>query len=181
MDSTSGGSRTDDESEADGARSTESTDEPAESNGEAKSTDYGLKYETNVRDHPERYRVGRGEEGVFKVQPYKDELLPLWSDADRASADESSEAIYSRVLDYRDDFVGMDMSRKYLQMGSTRAMRYARYSGGKKYDHGKECNAQYWADDDKREAALIYEVWWNTVEADETYTEQKRAHREKHG
>ena len=32
----------------------------------------------DVRAHPELYRVGRGEQGVLRVQPYKDELLPLW-------------------------------------------------------------------------------------------------------
>lgn len=32
------------------------------------------------------------------------------------------------------DFVGADMALKYLQMGFTRARRYANYKGGKKYD-----------------------------------------------
>lgn len=32
----------------------------------------------DLREHPELYRVGRGEQGVFRVQPYKDELLPHW-------------------------------------------------------------------------------------------------------
>nr|WP_117594258.1 DUF4385 domain-containing protein [Haloprofundus halophilus] len=208
MDSTSDGSRTGDESAASGTERTESTDEPTSesdaaatgetqseaapggdsrsesSGGSGGSGDSGPEYETNFRDRPECYSVGRGEEGVFKVQPYKDELLPLWGYADRESADESGDAIYDRFLDYRDDddFVGMDMARKYLQMGYTRSMRYARYPGGKKYDDdGEECEAQRWADDDKREAALVYEVWWDRVEADETYAERKREHREKHG
>ena len=39
-------------------------------------------------------------------------------------------------LDYlkRGEFVGADLARKYLQMGFTRARRYANYKGGKKYD-----------------------------------------------
>jgi hypothetical protein len=171
MDSTSGGSRADDESERDRTESTQSTNS-------------GSEYATNFRKYPERYKIGRGESGVFKVQPYKGELLPLWEYADRTAADESGEAIYGKFLEYRDadDFVGMDMSRKYLQMGYTRSMRYARYPGGQKYDDdGKECEQQHWADHDKREAALIFEVWWNTVEDDETYKTQKETHRENHG
>ena len=37
---------------------------------------------------------------------------------------------------YKDveDFVGMDMCRKFLEMGFTRARRYANRKDGKKYD-----------------------------------------------
>jgi hypothetical protein len=31
------------------------------------------------------------------------------------------------------DFIGADMARKYLQMGFTRARRYANFKGGLKY------------------------------------------------
>ena len=39
-------------------------------------------------------------------------------------------------LDYRDekDFIGMDMCRKFLEMGFTRSRRYANHKTGKKYD-----------------------------------------------
>ena len=39
-------------------------------------------------------------------------------------------------LDYRDeeDFIGMDMCRKFLEMGFTRSRRYANHRNGKKYD-----------------------------------------------
>ncbi|SEO94388.1 protein of unknown function [Halogranum amylolyticum] len=74
----------------------------------------------------------------------------------------------------------MDMARKYLQMGYTRAMRYARYPGGRKYgDDGAERDPEHWADHDKREAALGYEVWWNRVEDNEAYQRAKEAHRER--
>jgi hypothetical protein len=36
---------------------------------------------------------------------------------------------YSR----NDDFIGMDMARKFLEMGFTRSRRYANHSSGKKY------------------------------------------------
>ena len=38
--------------------------------------------------------------------------------------------------DYRSkqDFIGMDMCRKFLEMGFTRARRYANHNSGRKYD-----------------------------------------------
>ncbi len=33
--------------------------------------------ETDFRQHPERYQVGRGEQGVLLVEPYKGEILPF--------------------------------------------------------------------------------------------------------
>ena len=35
------------------------------------------------------------------------------------------------------DFIGMDMCRKFLEMGFTRARRYANHRDGKKYKNGK--------------------------------------------
>jgi hypothetical protein len=32
------------------------------------------------------------------------------------------------------DFIGMDMARKFLEMGFTRSRRYANHKDGKKYD-----------------------------------------------
>ncbi|WP_435159386.1 DUF4385 family protein [Haladaptatus sp. DFWS20] len=100
--------------------------------------------DVNYRDHPkkygETYEIGRTEKGVFKVEPYKSELLPHWSYAGPKSARKSTEKLFEKYEAYReeDDFVGMDMARKYCQMGFTRAMRYAKYPGGKKYDDGDE-------------------------------------------
>ena len=91
---------------------------------------------TDFRAHPERYRVGVGEQGVLIVEPYKGEILPHWRFADPEIARESSEKIFRIFLEYKErgDFVGMDMARKFLQMGWTRARRYANHRGGKKYD-----------------------------------------------
>ena len=48
----------------------------------------------------------------------------------------SANKIFAMYLDYRDeeDFVGMDMCRKFLEMGFTRSRRYANHRDGKKYD-----------------------------------------------
>ncbi len=41
--------------------------------------DYSLDYKTlNFRDRPDLYRIGRGEQGVLLVEPYKSEILPYW-------------------------------------------------------------------------------------------------------
>ena len=91
---------------------------------------------TDFRIHPEKYRVGRGEEGVLLAEPYKSELLAHWKFATPDKARVSADKIFSMFTEYKkqNDFVGMDMARKYLQMGYTRARRYANHKGGKKYD-----------------------------------------------
>lgn len=103
----------------------------------AHAFDYALDYRSlNLREQPELYRVGKGEQGVLLVQPYKDEILPHWRFKTPDTARESSEKIYHLFLDYKvnNDFIGMDMSRKFLQMGYTRARRYANHASGQKYD-----------------------------------------------
>ncbi|MBE2267113.1 MAG: DUF4385 domain-containing protein, partial [Anaerolinea sp.] len=92
--------------------------------------------QVNFREHPELYRVGKGEQGVLLVEPYKSEILPHWRFKTPEVARESAAAIYALFLDYKaqGDFVGMDMARKYLQMGFTRARRYANHKSGRKYD-----------------------------------------------
>jgi hypothetical protein len=136
-------------------------------------------YVTDFRARPECYEIGRGEAGVFKVQPYKGELLPLWRFRTIPAARASSEALWAKYEGYRaeGDFVGMDMARKYLQMGFTRAMRYAKYPGGRKLTpNGDLVEPQRWADAQKREAALLFKARWDAVRADPAYQERKAAH-----
>ena len=41
--------------------------------------DYTLDFKTiDFRQQPELYRVGKGEQGVLLVEPYKSEILPHW-------------------------------------------------------------------------------------------------------
>ena len=51
-------------------------------------------------------------------------------------AERSAKKITSMYFDYAadNDFVGMDMCRKFLEMGFTRSRRYANHNTGKKYD-----------------------------------------------
>lgn len=138
-------------------------------------------YDIDFRKHPEKYRYTPDEKGVFKVEPYKSELLPLWRYRDEEAAIESSRAIRKRYEQYRDDqdFVGMDMARKYLRMGFTRAMRYAKYPGGRKYDADGEVREPVtWADPDKRKAAVVFREEWKRVREDPEYQRLKNLHRE---
>ena len=98
--------------------------------------DYSLDFKNiNFRQHPELYRVGKGEQGVLLVEPYKSEILPHWRFKTPDIARESSEKIYELFVTYleQDDFVGADMARKFLQMGYTRSRRYANHKSGRKY------------------------------------------------
>jgi hypothetical protein len=146
-------------------------------------TDDDPEYDVDFREHPEEYDIGRGEKGAFKVQPYKDELLPNWTIKALDTAEESAETIFEQFRQYKrdGDFVGMDMARKYLQMGYTRAMRYAKYPGGQKYVDGEEREPQEWYDEEKREIALRFEARWERVRRDDEYQRRKEEHREKHG
>ncbi len=132
----------------------------------------------DYRAHPELYRVGRGEIGVFHVEPYKGELLPLWTIRTPELATEAAVAISARFRDYRDvgDFVGMDMARKYLQMGYTRARRYANHRGGRKRAADGTENPLGSGDPAKAEVAVIYREHWREAAADEQYQRLKADH-----
>ncbi|WP_022834711.1 DUF4385 domain-containing protein [Salisaeta longa] len=136
-------------------------------------------YDLDFRAHPEAYRVQSGEQGVFKVEPYKSALLPHWQFKDEAAAEAAVAALRDKYAAYKSegDFVGMDMVRKYLQMGFTRAMRYAKYPGGQKYDaDGTERAPQQWADADKRRAAVVFRDAWQAVRDDPAYQRLKQHH-----
>ena len=104
-----------------------------------KEFDYDLDYKRlDFTDEETRklYRIGRGEQGVLLVRPYTDDICDHWRFKTPEIAIKSSNHIFSMYLDYRDekDFIGMDMCRKFLEMGHTRARRYANHNSGKKYD-----------------------------------------------
>ena len=125
---------------------------------------------TNFRKHPDRYRIGRGEQGVLTAEPYKSELLPLWRFKTPAIARASAKALYAAFEAYRDDgdFVGMDMARKFLQMGITRARRYANHASGRKYDaRGRELPKI--VDAEKAKSAEAFRPYYARVQRDAEY------------
>jgi hypothetical protein len=140
----------------------------------------------NVREQPELYQVGRGEQGVLLVEPYKSELLPHWRFRTPALAQESAQTIYALFLEYKDagDFVGMDMARKFLQMGYTRSRRYANHGSGWKYDPAtREVLPQEtdWETNEKAESARIFYVYYVKVKEDAVYQQSKRQHQRSFG
>ncbi|SDK78683.1 DUF4385 domain-containing protein [Alkalibacterium thalassium] len=145
--------------------------------------DYDLDFDNiDFRKQPELYRVGRGEQGVLMVEPYKSEILPHWRFKTPDIAKESSEKIYQMFLDYQEahDFAGIDMARKFLQMGYTRSRRYANYKGGKKYDKDGNVNKRN-IDEEKAESARLFEEKWTVVREDEDYLRRKKEHQKKYG
>ncbi|MER2041808.1 DUF4385 domain-containing protein [Desemzia incerta] len=145
--------------------------------------DYDLDFDKiNFRKQPELYRVGRGEQGVLLVEPYKSEILPHWRFKTPEIATESSEKIYQIYLKYKEDqdFVGMDVARKFLQMGYTRSRRYANYKGGRKYEENGEIKERM-IDEEKAKSAAIFEKKWKIVREDEDYLKLKKEHQKKYG
>jgi hypothetical protein len=153
----------------------------------SRSFDYGLDFEkTDFRKHPELYRVGRGEQGVLLVEPYKSEILPDWRFRTPQIAQTSASAIWARFVHYRDsgDFVGMDMARKFLQMGFTRSRRYANHRSGRKYDQTTGETLPQDADSEtseKAEAARIFKQYLDRANADPIYRKALASHRETYG
>ena len=150
---------------------------------------YSLRFDRiDFRKRPDLYRIGRGEQGVLLVEPYKSEILPLWRFRTPVLARRSSAAILRRFRGYRRkrDFVGMDMARKFLQMGYTRARRYANYRGGRKYAAGRTYAARRTRmlpranDPVKAQSARIFYRAWRTAVADPAYQALKQRHRARH-
>lgn len=143
--------------------------------------DYSLDFENiNFREHPELYRVGRGEQGVLLVEPYKSEILPHWKFKMPEVARKSANKIYNLFLEYkaRNDFVGMDMARKFLQMGYTRSRRYANHKSGRKYKAGTREVLAREEDTSKAESAKIFYEKWKKAREDPEYLALKNRHRE---
>lgn len=127
------------------------------------------------------YRIAKGEQGVLTFEPYKSFLLPLWRFRTPAIATKSSQELWERFEEYeaQGDFVGMDMSRKFIQMGMTRAKRYANHAGGRKYDKvtGEELEKSNKHKDyaEKLEASNIFREYWEKCKEHEGYAEKKEA------
>ena len=141
-----------------------------------KEFDYKLDYKkldfTN-KETRKQYRIGRGEQGVLLVRPYTNDICKYWRFKTLKEAEVSSQKIFDMYLDYRiqKDFVGMDMCRKFLEMGFTRARRYANHKDGKKY--GKDCKIlpqeKDWATSEKAKSAQRFKDFRDLVTQDEFY------------
>ncbi|MCP5378665.1 MAG: DUF4385 domain-containing protein [Rickettsiaceae bacterium] len=148
-------------------------------------TTYYWKRDVDYRKDPYLYRVGKGEQGVLICQPYKSEIGPYWRFKTPEIAAISSQKIYEMFLGYlaQDDFVGADLARKYLQMGFTRARRYANYKSGKKYNKDQDYQllekgtGQY----QKVLSASVFFSKWQEAEKNPKYAELKKHWKERYG
>ena len=146
-----------------------------------KEFDYELDYKNiDFKDERNRklYRIGRGEQGVLLVRPYTDDICAHWRFKTPEIAVESSNKIFAMYLDYRDekDFIGMDMCRKFLEMGFTRARRYANHNSGKKYDSEGNVRPQEpdHATSKYAKSATIFKKVRDIVAKNETYVKMRK-------
>ena len=147
-----------------------------------KEFDYDLDYKKlDFTDAETRklYRIGRGEQGVLLVRPYTDDICAHWRFVDEATARKSSTKIYEMFCQFKAqrDFVGMDMARKFLEMGFTRARRYANHSSGRKYYQGtRKVRPQDkdWRTNAKAKSAAIFKEVRDKAAYDTTYKSMRK-------
>jgi hypothetical protein len=85
-------------------------------------------------------------------------------------------------LEYKskEDFVGMDMARKFLQMGYTRSRRYANHKSGRKYQNGSKEVLAREEDPVKAESAKLFYEKWVKARDDKKYVQLKKQHKERY-
>lgn len=131
---------------------------------------------------------------MLLVEPYKSELLPHWRFRTPEVARASAAKLRGMYESYKraGDFVGMDMARKYVQMGWTRSMRYANHRTGKKYvgpvpadkkgrsgAHGRKV-APREPDEVKLESARIFKKLLDAILKDSVYLSMREEHRRRY-
>ena len=74
------------------------------------------------------------------------------------------------------------MARKFLQMGFTRARRYANYKGGRKYDPADKHQLEKGTGDPvKAESARIFYRYFIKAKQDAAYQQAKKQHQQAFG
>ena len=144
-----------------------------------KEFNYKFDYKnTMFMPNDKRYRIGRGEQGVLLVRPYTDDICKHWRFKTPSEAFVSSTKILFEYHVYKDkeDFIGMDMCRKFLEMVFTRARRYANHKDGKKYDKDGNVKPQEkdWATSDKAKSANIFKQARDRVTSDPIYIHMRK-------
>ena len=146
-----------------------------------KEFDYGLDYKRidfTLEENRKLYRIGRGEQGVLLVRPYTNDICAHWRFVDANIARKSSDKIYSMFVDYKNkqDFIGMDMARKFLEMGFTRSRRYANHSDGRKYAEDGSIRPQ--SPDalycEKSKSARVFKQMRDKAAYDPTYKQMRK-------
>jgi len=96
----------------------------------------------NYRDDPQYYVYTNTEEGALIVEPYKSIIFPHLKFKPIDAAKESCDHIYNLFKTYidRDDMIGADMARKYIQMGVAETSEYE--DGDKMYEKSMLISSQ---------------------------------------
>ena len=150
-----------------------------------KEFDYSLDYKTlDFTDFSTRklYRIGRGEQGVLLVRPYTEDICQYWRFKNETTARKSALKIYEMFCAYarNDDFIGMDMARKFLEMGFTRSRRYANHPDGKKYAKNGKVLPQ--SEDaltcEKAKSAIIFKHFRDLAAKDPEYVRMRKQWRD---
>ena len=146
-----------------------------------KNFNYKLNYKKLNFRKPEirkLYRIGRGEQGVLLVRPYTNIICRNWRFKTPQIAEKSANTIYHMYRGFRalKDFVGMDMCRKFLEMGFTRARRYANHKDGKKYDKNRNVLPQEKdaLTSQKAISARIFKTYRDLCTTDEYYIQLRK-------
>ena len=142
---------------------------------------YELPYEDldfTDKETRQLYRIGRGEQGVLLVRPYTNLICAHWRFKTPKIALWSAHTIFDMYLDYLEveDFIGMDMCRKFLEMGFTRSRRYANHRSGTKYNDDGSIKPQEedHADCHFAESAQIFKKVRDIVAKSETYIKMRK-------
>ena len=146
--------------------------------------DYNLDYKNLIfKPNDKRYRIGRGEQGVLLVKPYTNDICKHWRFKTPMEAYISASRILFEYHLYKEkeDFVGMDMCRKFLEMGFTRSRRYANHKSGKKYDENGKVSPQEkdWATSDNANSAKLVKDARNRVTTDPKYIHMRKQWRQR--
>ena len=158
-------------------------------------TTYAWSPEIDYREHPECYRIGRGQQGVLTCEPYKSEIGQHWRFKTPEIARKSAQKIWEMFLSYvkTGDFVGADMAKKYLHMGFTRARRYANHASGRKWakaapSRGGSARVEWKVlprekdsrTNEKAQSAEIFYAFWKRARENGDYLAMRSAHKEKY-
>ena len=141
--------------------------------------DYSIDYKNTLFEtNDKRYRIGRGEQGVLLVRPYTDDICKHWRFKTPGEAISSATKILHlyHIYKTKSDFVGMDMCRKFLEMGFTRARRYANRKDGKKYNDDGSIKPQEpdALTSEKAKSARIFKEFRDKVAKDPVYVEMRK-------
>tara|TARA_R110001583_G_scaffold27302_11_gene97807 strand:- start:12703 stop:13179 length:477 start_codon:yes stop_codon:yes gene_type:complete len=132
--------------------------------------------EINYKKHPDEYDISTGVSGVFSVSPYKNQLIKYFTFKSLEQSRKSAKSLYKKFKLYRGkmDFVGMDMTRKFLELGYLQSLRFSKFPGGKKYTKSGSVRRVNYKQDEKLEISKIYKRYLNLVNSDRIYKSSKR-------